>query len=105
MFVNNILIYFLGGLLIIDGQLTIGSLLMFMSYMSSFSENIDAIINSITDFSSNKTVFNRLFSAFEWQDIPKEPIESDNLDINVTDVTFSYSEGGSCVLTRVSYKF
>lgn len=104
-FVNNILMYFLGGLLIINGQLTIGSLLMFMSYMSSFSGNIDSIIKSITDFSGNKAVYDRLFHTLEYEVTPKERINDESLDILVENLTFSYTNDSPNVLTDVSYKF
>lgn len=104
-FVNNILMYFLGGLLIINGQLTIGSLLMFMSYMSSFSDNIDSIIKSITDFSGNKAVYDRLFHTLEYEVTPKERINDESLDILVENLTFSYTNDSPNVLTDVSYKF
>lgn len=105
MFVNNILMYFIGGLLIIGGQLTIGSLLMFMSYMSSFSGNIDSIIQSITDFSGNKAVYDRLLNALEYEESSKEAFAEENLDIDVNTVTFAYDEGLLNVLSNVSYTF
>lgn len=105
MFVNNVLMYFIGGLLIIDGQLTIGSLLMFMSYMSSFSGNIDSIIKSITDFSGNKAVYDRLLNALEYEESSKEVLAEKNLDIDMDTVTFAYDEKLPNVLSDVSYTF
>ena len=104
-FVNNILMYFFGGLFIISGQLTIGSLLMFMSYMSSFSGNIDAIVKSVTDFSGNKAVYDRLFQALEYKDSPKDNVDNKNLDIFVDNATFSYGNDLPPILMDVSYKF
>ena len=104
-FVNNILMYFLGGLFIISGQLTIGSLLMFMSYMSSFTGNIDSIIKSITDFSGNRAVYDRLFEALEYKDTPKESVDNKNLDIFVENVTYAYGNDLPQVLSNISYRF
>lgn len=59
-FIQNLLLYFLGGLFIISGQISIGSLLMFMSYLNRFSSNIDNIMNARTDFEGKKAVFERL---------------------------------------------
>lgn len=105
MFVNNVLMYFIGGLLIIGGQLTIGSLLMFMSYMSNFSENIDSIIKSITDFSGNKSVYDRLFNVLEYEEVCENVITERNLDIDINSVTFAYGENLPNVLTNASYTF
>lgn len=102
---NNILMYFLGGIFIISGQLTIGSLLMFMSYMSSFSSNIDSIVKSITDFSGNRAVYDRLFQALEDEDIPKESVDNKNLDIFIENVTYAYGNDLPQVLTDISYRF
>lgn len=104
-FINNILMYFLGGLCIISGQLTIGSLLMFMSYVSGFSENIDSIIKSITDFSGSQAVYDRLFHALEYEDSLKEYVDNENIDLSVENLTFSYGDHSPNVLTDMSYKF
>lgn len=104
-FVNNILMYFLGGLLIISGQLTIGSLLMFMSYVTAFSKNIDSIVKSITDFSGNQAVYDRLFHALEYEEAPKERVDQENLDLSIEHVTFSYGNHLPSVLLDISYKF
>jgi ABC-type bacteriocin/lantibiotic exporter with double-glycine peptidase domain len=105
MFVNNVLMYFIGGLLIIAGQLSVGSLLMFMSYMGSFSGNIDSIIKSITDFSGNKAVYERLFDALEYEETPKDTIMADDLNVEANAVTFAYGEDLPNVLTEVTHTF
>lgn len=105
MFVNNVLMYFLGGLLIVGNQLTIGTLLMFMSYMTSFSSYIDSIIGSITAFSGDKAIYDRLFKALEYKKPIKKPIVETELDIKISDLTFSYNENLPCILSNVSYEF
>lgn len=105
MLVNDVLMYFIGGLLIIDGQLTIGSFLMFMSYMSRFSAIIDSIINSITDFSGNKAIYERLINLLEYKETSKDSIVMDDLDIQVNALSFSYDKELSNVLTDVTCTF
>ena len=39
--IQKILMYFVGGILIINGQTTVGMLLMFMGYISSFNGYAD----------------------------------------------------------------
>lgn len=104
-FVNNVLMYFLGGVLIINGHMTIGALLMFMSYMSNLSKNIDYIVKSVTDFTGSKATYDRLFHELEYEDRIKEIIGDDNLDVSIENLTFSYQTALPDVLTNVSYKF
>ena len=59
-FIQKILMYFVGGILIINGQTTVGMLLMFMGYISSFNGYADNIMSSITDFIGEKAVFERM---------------------------------------------
>jgi ABC-type bacteriocin/lantibiotic exporter with double-glycine peptidase domain len=98
-FVQSLLLYFVGGILIILGQITIGSVLMFMSYMSSFSSNIDFIINSITGFESNRAVFERLFEVLNTQIKKKESAGLNDYTIAIDKLCFAYSEELPNVLT------
>lgn len=104
-FVQTLLLYFVGGILIILGQVTIGSLLMFMSYMGSFSENVDSIINSITGFVGSKAQYDRLFDIFETEVREKIPISKDKLDIRLHGVNFSYGQNLPNILSDISYNF
>lgn len=104
-FVQSLLLYLLGGMFIIWGQITIGSLLMFMSYMSSLSGNVDAIISSITGFSGNKAVFDRILQILDQQEKDREDIKLTCFNIGLKNVSFSYGEGLPCVLNNVSYNF
>ena len=88
-----------------EGQLTIGALLMFMSYMTQFSSNVDSLMTSITDFTGNKAVFERLFAALT-EIIPKRgEIIQNHTDIIINDVSFAYQDGHSCVWSNVSLTF
>lgn len=104
-FVQTLLLYFVGGILIILGQVTIGSLLMFMSYMGSFSENVDSIINSITGFVGSKAQYDRLFDIFETEVREKVPISKDKFDIRLHGVNFSYGQNLPNILSDISYNF
>jgi ATP-binding cassette subfamily B protein/subfamily B ATP-binding cassette protein MsbA len=104
-FVQSLLLYLLGGLFIIRGQITIGSLLMFMSYMSSLSGKVDAIISSITGFSENKAVFDRIFKILDKQEKDREDIKLTCFNIDLENISFSYGEGLPCVLNNVSINF
>ncbi|NMA32101.1 MAG: ABC transporter ATP-binding protein [Candidatus Methanofastidiosa archaeon] len=104
-FVQSLLLYCIGGLFIIWGQITIGSLLMFMSYMSSFSSNIDSIINSITGFIGNRAVFERLFEVLETE-IPNKPeLTEEIINIDINNMNFAYNDDLPTVLHHVNYSF
>ena len=104
-FVNNVLMYFLGGILIITGQLTIGMLLLFMSYLTSFSKNLDLVIQLLTDFSGNKAVYERIIKALNFSGENKKDLQRKNADIKIESLTFSYGKELPNVLTNISFDF
>lgn len=104
-FVQSLLLYFLGGLFIIWGQISIGALIMFMSYLSSLSSNVDSIINSITELKGNKAVFDRLFDVLDRLDDEKQNIQFENFDIDIHNVDFRYDKSLPLVLKNISFKF
>ncbi len=101
--VQNLMFYCAGGLFIIWGQITIGSLLMFMSYMSSFSSKIDSIISSITGFISNKAVFERLLDVLGTELPNKFELSDDKINIKINNVNFTYADNLPTVLHNVNY--
>lgn len=102
---QSLLLYFLGGLFIIWGQISIGALVMFMSYLSSLSANVDSIINSITELKGNKAAFDRLFNVLDVPECNKQSVKFDNYDIEICDINFKYDENLPLVLKNVSFKF
>lgn len=102
---NVSVLYFIDGMFIIWRQISIGSLLMFMIYMASLSMNVDSIINSITGFIGNHTVFYRIFRLLDTIDEEKQHIEFETYDIEVQKITFTYAENLLLVLKGISYKF
>jgi len=71
-FVLKVLIYFVGGLLIVTKDITIGELLMFISFMGSMQSALDSIMKSKTDFLGEKAVFDRLFKYLKNVSRPME---------------------------------
>ena len=104
-FVQSLLLYFLGGLFIIWGQISIGALIMFMSYMSSLSLNVDSIINSITELKGNNAVFDRLFNVLDKRYDEKLDVQFKNFDIDIYNVDFRYDDRLPLVLKNISLKF
>lgn len=104
-FVLKVLIYFVGGLFVISKDISIGELLMFISFMGSMESSLDSIMKSKTDFLSQKAVFERLFGILD----EPEPIKGldcpENATVYLKDIDFAYGEGSDNVLEHASCEF
>ena len=104
-FILKVMMYFVGGLLIISQKISIGELLMFISYMGNMDSAIDSIMNSKTDFLGQKAAFNRLFEILDGIDIPKGQECPKNATIYLRNIDFTYDGCENTVLERVSCEF
>ena len=104
-FILKVLIYFVGGLFVISKDISIGELLMFISFMGSMESSLDSIMKSKTDFLSQKAVFERLFGILD----EPEPIKGldcpENATVYLKDIDFAYGEGSDNVLEHASCEF
>ena len=92
-FILKVLIYFVGGLFVISKDISIGELLMFISFMASMESSLDSIMKSKTDFLGQKAVFDRLFKILDEPEPKKGADYPENATIYLKNVYFSYSEG------------
>lgn len=104
-FVLKVLIYFVGGLFIISKDITIGDLLMFISFMASMESALDSIMRSKTDFLGQKAVFDRLFKILDEPEPDKGIDCPENATIYLENVDFAYTKEGGKVLEQVSCEF
>ena len=104
-FVLKVLIYFVGGLFVISKDITIGDLLMFISFMASMESALDSIMRSKTDFLGQKAVFDRLFKILDEPEPNKGVDCPENATISLNNVDFAYTEEGGKVLEQVSCEF
>ena len=104
-FVLKVLIYFVGGLFVISKDISIGELLMFISYMASMESALDSIMRSKTDFLGQKAVFDRLFKILNEPEPNNGSACPENATICLENVDFAYSEEGGKVLEQVSCEF
>lgn len=111
---ENLLVFWIGGKLILDGQLggtpmfTVGMLFAFVSYKSQFTSRISALINYAVELKMLSLHSERL------ADIALEPPERDSVpdsdlshlepSIELRNVSFQYSEGERWVLKGVNFK-
>lgn len=105
-FIQKTLMYFVGGLLLINGQITVGMLLMFMGYISSFNGYADNIMNSITDFIGEKAVFERLDAVLSQknQDVV-EMVQPQTFDIWINNISYSYPNSEFHIFENANYYF
>lgn len=92
-FVTKMNLYFIGGLLIFSGEMTVGSLLVFMVYYEKLFSNIGAIndldIKVQQDIPSIKKVMEIL--DIKLSSTNKYKLEKINGDIKFEDISFSYN--------------
>lgn len=103
--VIKVLIYFVGGLFIITKDISIGELLMFISYMTSMGASLDSLMKSKTDFGGQKAVFERLFKILDEPKRQKGQDYPQNATIYLQNVGFAYDGTESTVLENVSCEF
>lgn len=106
-FITRMNLYFIGGLLIFSGELTIGSLLVFMKYYEQFFGGIGSINNLDMQLSNDAPAIERVLEILE------VPIDSnDGLirkvmltgSIEFSNVSFKYNESQGNVLNKISFK-
>ena len=96
-------LYFIGGLLIINGKLEISELLVFSVYHEMFSNALKTITKTDADLEANKPHTDRLITSLEEKPEIKITLLPDNLNSIVFDnVTFSYTPNSKPVLTNFS---
>ncbi|MBE5869352.1 MAG: ABC transporter ATP-binding protein [Lachnospiraceae bacterium] len=104
-FVVKVLIYFVGGLFIISKDISIGELLMFISYMAGMSGALDTLMKSKTDFGGQRAVFERLFQILDERENVKGRECPPNATVSFKNVDFTYEGTERPVLTGESWEF
>lgn len=95
-FITKMNIYFIGGLLILNGQLTIGSLLVFMKYYEQLFDNIGSINDKDIELRSDLPAMERVIEILNIETKRydktcelKQPIKG---ELEFKNVSFSYNE-------------
>lgn len=107
---QKIFIYFLGGYLIMNDKITIGYLLMFLSYLSSFNVYVDSIMQSISGLIGDQAAFERIFSVFSEKnkydcEKEKEISKSDEIFLSIKGVDYSYKNSLEIVFKDANCDF
>lgn len=103
LFISNIILYFIGGILVINGHLLVGILLSFINFYAEFYNQISDMMNSV--FSYNKDVVNigkvkEILSLCFEKSLPKTFIDG---SICFENVTFGYV-GEKYILKNLNLK-
>ncbi|RMG92732.1 MAG: ABC transporter ATP-binding protein [Chloroflexi bacterium] len=104
--VGTAVVYWVGGLLVLRGEFTIGTIVAFGSYLTQLYGPLMALTNAPVDFAQSMVSFERVFEAL---DIPIEIAEKPNAieltevkgRIRFENVSFSYVAGEKIGLREV----
>lgn len=103
-FMMQFLLYFLGGILIYHGNITIGALLVFAQYYSQLVDTVQVVVTTDSDLQVNTTLYERALAALGEtaadERLKKEEIP--NCDLSFENVSFSYENGTAEVLQDFS---
>lgn len=103
-FLMQFVLYFIGGVMIYRGSITIGTLLIFAQYYAMLTEAIQTVVNTDTDLHINSVQYDKAIEAFE-EDITNEETkikEIHNCDLKFSHVTFRYPEANVDILKDFS---
>lgn len=104
-FFQTLLLFSIGGMLIIFHKITIGDLLMFISIVGYLSTNIDKYISVSTQFSANQAAFRRLFTLLEVEEKEDEGNRIYENELLIRDLSFAYSSNLPTIINNMTYCF
>jgi len=98
-FVTKMNLYFIGGLLIFSGEMTVGSLLVFMVYYEKLFSNIGAINDLDMKVQQDVPAINKVKEILDIKlsEAKKYKLEKTNGDIKFEEVFFSYNKNNEDV--------
>lgn len=103
-FLMQFLLYFIGGLLIFRGNITIGALLVFAQYFTQLVECVQSVVTADTDLQANMVFYDRTLAAIEEtvaEEIGKKT-EIRECSLSFQHVSFAYEDADSEVVTDFS---
>lgn len=97
-------LYVLGGCFIIANTLSVGSLLMFITYYEIINQMIDGIIEADKGFLINAVATNQVFSILDSTYEKKAGVRKQKIsgNIEINKLSFSYSQSDGPVLENIS---
>ena len=101
-FIVKMNLYFVGGIMIINGSLELATLLVFLNYYTSFFNAVSVIMDCKVQIPAQEVKMQRITSVLEYQSGSTIPFEIDNNQIDIKDISFSYDSDREAVLKNIS---
>lgn len=101
-FITKMNLYFIGGLFIINGNMEVAALLIFMNYYEQFFSNISTITDLILGIKTDKPSIDRILEILDYPKPDKLRIKNLEDDITITNLFFSYPKSERMVLKNVN---
>lgn len=104
-FLMKFTLYFFGGLLIMRGEMTIGTLLVFVMYYNLLSGSIRTVSATDAELQSNMPFYDRVIrdlSSLQYAALRKVIPENESNDICMENVVFSYDSSLPPVINHLS---
>lgn len=91
-YLTKMLVYLLGAVFVVQGELSVGTLILFSQYVSYLFLSIDGINKQNVELLANAPYFERIFEVFTYPEDPgaKHLLSSSKLHIKVEDLTCAY---------------
>ena len=103
-FLMQFLLYFLGGLLIFRGNITVGALLVFAQYYTQLVGCVQDVVTADTDLQVNTVFYDRALAALEEtvEENKDKKEEIGECSLSFQHVSFAYEDADSDILTDFS---
>lgn len=103
-FLMQFLLYFLGGLLIFRGNITIGALLVFAQYYTQLVGTVQEVVKTDTDLQINTTYYDKALAALDGAVTADTGKKTDIRDYSLSfrNVSFAYEATAPEILTNFS---
>ena len=94
LFITRMNLYFLGGLLIFDGYLSVGGLLVFMVYYETLFASVSAINDLDIALATQKPSINRVLEIFERNDVLTRTKKLNGFydEVKISNLSFTYKD-------------
>ena len=109
MVITRVLVYILGGYLVLKGQMGVGMLIAFAAYVSNFWSPITIFANFYNELTNCGAYLERIFELLEEplvvEDLPgAKELQKAEGNVSFENVTFRYEEGAPNILENVSFE-
>lgn len=103
-FLMQVLLIFTGGLLIMDGKITVGVLLAFIQYYNQLASSFQLVVNTDADLKINSVHYDKVFEVIDSTTANEKlpDCEAENVDFVVNNISFSYDKEDSDIFRDFS---